>query len=124
MESLPGTFCATGDCSYTQTEHLVPVFRGVNATPPINDNFNYYASQLRICIEMAFGLMVNKWGVLHRPLSFKLENLHKLVVAIGILHKFCINERLSTNNQTPFDPKEAEFDANIRSYAKQLPCML
>jgi DDE superfamily endonuclease len=88
IEALPGKMCVIGDCAYTPTEHLVPIFRGANARLAIYDNFNYFASQLRIRIEMAFGLMVKKWAVLQRPLSFKLRNINKLVVAIGILHNF------------------------------------
>jgi hypothetical protein len=47
-----------------------------------HDNFNFYASQLRIRIEMAFGLMVKKWGILSRPLTNKLKHLRKMVIAI------------------------------------------
>jgi DDE superfamily endonuclease len=93
IESLPGLFCVIGDCAYTPTEHFVAIFRGENAQLPINDNFNFYASQLRIRIEMAFGLMVKKWGILHRPLSIKLRNVSKLIVVIGQLHNFCINAK-------------------------------
>ena len=46
-----------GDCAYKPTEHLVPIFGGDLALRKENDNFNFYASQLRIRIEMAFGLM-------------------------------------------------------------------
>jgi DDE superfamily endonuclease len=112
VESLPGLFCVIGDCAYTPTEHFVPIFRGENAQLPINDNFNFYASQLRIRIEMAFGLMVKKWGILHRPLSIKLRNVSKLIVVIGQLHNFCINERLLKNNQANknFRPVDVNFN--------------
>ena len=72
IESLPGLYCAIGDCAYTG---LVPIFRGENARSARNDNFNFFASQLRIRIEMAFGLMVNKWGILTRPLEIKVRNV-------------------------------------------------
>jgi DDE superfamily endonuclease len=48
VEALPGLYCIIGDCAYTPTEHLVPIFRGDQALSPKNDNFNFYASQLRI----------------------------------------------------------------------------
>jgi DDE superfamily endonuclease len=46
IESLPGKFCVIGDCAYTVTEHLVPIFRGDLARLEIHDNFNFFASQL------------------------------------------------------------------------------
>jgi DDE superfamily endonuclease len=55
IEKLPGLFCAIGDCAYSPTEHLVPIFRGSQAKYHKNDNFNFYASQLQIQIETSFG---------------------------------------------------------------------
>jgi hypothetical protein len=42
---------------------MVPIFGGIQAKTTVNNDFNYYASQCRICIEMAFGLMVQKWRI-------------------------------------------------------------
>lgn len=95
IEKLPGVFCAIGDCAYTPTEHLVPIYGGSLATVPANSNFNFYASQCRIRIEMAFGLMVQKWGILKRPLTCRLDNVWRVVVCIARLHNFCINERIA-----------------------------
>ena len=41
--------------------------------------FNFFASQLRIRIEMAFRLMVKKWGILARPLTIKLNKVKALM---------------------------------------------
>ncbi len=100
VEQLPDLYCGIGDCAYTPTEHLVPIFRGEHAMVAKNDNFNFFASQLRIRIEMAFGLMVKKWGILARPLTIKLKNVKRLVIAIAKLHNFCINERIGRNRTT------------------------
>ena len=98
VEELPGLYCAIGDCAYTPTEHLVPIFRGKHALLPRNDNFNFFASQLQIRIEMAFGLMVKKWGILARLLTIKLKNIKRLMIAIARLHNFCIDEHLASTN--------------------------
>jgi len=98
VEALPGLYCAIADCAYSPSEHLVPIYRGSDAAIPRNDNFNFYASQLRIRIEMAFGLMVMKWGILARPLSVKVRKLKYLMLGIARLHNFCINERLACGN--------------------------
>ena len=77
VKQLPGLYCAIRDCAYTPTEHLIPVFGGALALVKDNDVFNFYASHCHIRIEMAFGIMVQKWGILQQPLIF------------------CINERFS-----------------------------
>lgn len=120
VENLPGLYCAIGDCAYTPTEHLIPIFRGEHAVIPRYDNFNFFASQLRIRIEMAFGLMVKKWGILSRPLLIKPTKIWELIIAIAKLHNFCIDERLSASQkegsnqsqpQVPvFTPTNVAFD--------------
>jgi hypothetical protein len=41
---------------------------GVDWRP--KDVYNFYFSQLRIRIEMSFGLLVNKWVLHQKPLVF------------------------------------------------------
>ena len=94
IENLPAGYICIADCAYQPTEHLIPVFGGDLALQVDNDNFNYYASQLRIRIEMAFGLMTRKWGILQRPLSNSLFSMKHLICCIARLHNFCIDERL------------------------------
>ena len=49
IEELPGLFCAIGDCAYTPSEHLVPICRGDSMEKMARyNNFNFFASQLRI----------------------------------------------------------------------------
>jgi len=99
IESLPGLFTAIGDCAYKPTEHMAPIYHGKDKTRPKYDAFNFYASQLRIRIEMAFGLMVKKWGILSRPADIKLKNVKYFIAAIAQLHNFCINERVKEQEQ-------------------------
>ena len=99
VESLPQGYVVIGDCAYQATEKLVPIFGGNLALLPANDNFNYYASQLRIRIEMAFGLMTRKWGILQRPLSNPPEHIKHIILCVARLHNFCIDERLKQRGQ-------------------------
>ena len=85
-----------GDCAYQPTEKLVPIFGGDLALKPDNDNFNFFASQLRIRIEMSFGLMTRKWGILQRPLLNDLRSIKKLICCVARLHNFCIDERMNS----------------------------
>lgn len=100
IEGLPIGICAIGDAAYEATEHMVPVFMGHDRTKKRNDNFNFYASQLRIRIEMAFGLMQGKWGILLRPLGSNLVNVKELVQCIARLHNWVITERIGDDVPT------------------------
>jgi hypothetical protein len=73
---------------------MVSIYSGNDRLIRKNDDFNFYVSQCRIRIEMAFGLMQMKWGILRQPQSCSLKNLKYRVHAIARLHNFVINERL------------------------------
>jgi hypothetical protein len=126
ISSLPGLYCAIGDCAYMASEHMVPIFGGSQGLVAKNDNFNFYASQLRIRIEMAFGMMVKKWGILSHPLTNKLCHVKYIIAAIACLHNFCINERLKDNVGDPtYTPKNYElspFEDAMRFSASIFEC--
>ena len=69
VEALPLGFCLIGDAAYEATERMVPIYQGIQKLKPKYDNFNFYASQCRIRVEMSFGLMQQKWGILQRPVA-------------------------------------------------------
>lgn len=106
IDTLPLGICGIGDAAYEATEHLVPIYQGVDRTRPKCDNFNFFASQLRIRIEMAFGIMQSKWCILQRPLQMKIENAKDMMQAIARLHNFVIDERLLQNEQDQASSQE------------------
>ena len=65
VEKLPGLLYCIGDCAYTPTEHLIPIYGADNTTKSQYNNFNFYASQLRIDViwldgkEMGHSIMTN-----------------------------------------------------------------
>jgi hypothetical protein len=72
-----------GDYTYTPTEYLIPIYCGEAAkTSTQMDNLNFDASQLCIRIEMVFGLMINKWGILLRPLKTKVRKIKKILLQL------------------------------------------
>ena len=60
--------------------------------------------------------MVQKWGILQKPLTCKLKHVWKITVAIARLHNFCINERLA--KELPPCPSGA--DRNFTVYEEGL----
>ena len=95
IKELPFGLCVIADAAYCPTEHSVPVFQGLAKHEPKYDNFNFYASQLRIRIEMAFGIMNMKWGILNHPLGCAITHVKWVVQAIGSLHNYCWNHVVS-----------------------------
>lgn len=118
VENLPFGICVIGDAAYCPSEHLVPVYQGLCKMEPRYDNFNYFASQVRIRIEMAFGIMTMKWGILQHPIGCSLSNLRWLIQAIASLHNFCISERLAREQDNP--AREPDFQ-NLPQYTPTVP---
>ncbi|KAL3787036.1 hypothetical protein ACHAWO_003669 [Cyclotella atomus] len=57
------------------------------------DNYNFFHSQLRIRIECAFGMLVQRWGILRSamPRNISIAKTITLVLAFAKLHNFCID---------------------------------
>ena len=83
-------FVIIGDAAYEASEKIVSLFYGVDVLVLENDNFNFYRSQCHICIEMAFRMMRQKWGILKHPLSGNMQFTAKLPFVLPI----CITSTL------------------------------
>ena len=61
---------------------------------PNNRTYNFYLSQQRIRIEMAFGLLCTKWRIFHSNLDskFGLEFQSKIVETACRLHNYVLDE--------------------------------
>ncbi|KAM5148053.1 uncharacterized protein ACMZJ9_011702 [Mantella aurantiaca] len=70
---------------------------------PTRTNFNYRLSRARRMVECTFGILANKWRVLHTHICLDVENVVELIKAMCILHNFVrIREGYNVNNtQTP-----------------------
>ena len=60
-----------GDKAYVNTPYTTPPFKAVSSG--IKDAYNVYHSQLRINIECAFDMLVNRWGILRSPLPVNIS---------------------------------------------------
>jgi len=104
LGNLPYPYYIPGDCAYICTNKLLIPYAGSHHDDSAKDSFNFHLSQLRIKIEQAFGMMVNKWRVLKRPLELSLEHTSALLLAISRIHNYCINENV-----------ELDVDKELRS---------
>jgi hypothetical protein len=86
LAALPLGFFIIGDNAYPASEHLVPVFGGADRLNPDDDNFNYFISQCRIRVKLAFGMMTQRFGVLSSPLRIHPRRIGTLMETIARLH--------------------------------------
>ena len=65
----PG-LCIFGDNAYVNRFYMCTPYPNVGANSR-KDDYNFYHSQVRINIECAFGMLVQRWGILRKALSSK-----------------------------------------------------
>ena len=92
VERLPLGFYVVGDPAYAPTEHMLTPYSGKHREDECNSMFNFYLSQLRIRIEMAFGQLTTQWRILRSPLTTSLETAGKVVECCARLQNFCITQ--------------------------------
>ena len=101
LDDLPLGAYIVGDGAYTLTDKCLTPFTGSQRSDSTKDAYNFFLSQVRIRIEMAFGLFTTKWQLLKQPLGVSLSTAADVLQCISCLHNFCINMRTSdlTTNQ-------------------------
>ena len=77
--------------AYALEEFIIVPFAG-KQVEYYKDNFNYFISQLRINIECAFGMLVNKWRILTTALPYTMNSNMMVIRACLLLHNFCIDK--------------------------------
>ena len=92
LAKLPSGMYVAVDAAYMLTETCMFPFTGSQRKDKDKDAFNFYLSQLRIQIEMAFGLMTNKWLILRRNLTTSLAVSALLLTACARLHNYVVDE--------------------------------
>ena len=111
IENLDEGDYFVGDAAYTLTEHLLTPLTGTQRNNPENDSFNFYLSQKRIRIEMAFGLLVSKFRILKSPLTFRMKKNSQVIMACAMIHNFILENdgtkfSEDTINDTYIDPDD------------------
>ena len=63
--------CIYGDNAYMNCVYMTTLFKAVCGGT--HDAYNFYHSQLRINIECAFGMLVNRWAILRTPIPMNVS---------------------------------------------------
>jgi hypothetical protein len=92
FDSLPLGRFGVADTAYTLCEGILIPFTGAERLDQAYDAFNYYLSQLRIRVEMAFVRLVNKFCILSGTISGPLDRASAILIACARLHNYIIRE--------------------------------
>ena len=103
---MPDGMCLVGDEAYVAADWMLVPYSGQNL-PADKDATNFYISLGRQTIERAFGTMVARFGILHRPLCCRTKRVPKLLGAICRMHNLCLDNIVSSSRDnregdTPF----------------------
>jgi hypothetical protein len=91
LEIDPPNYYIIGDNAYELKDSLLIPFSGSNLAA--NESaYNYFLSQLRIRIEMAFGRMTTMWRIFRSNLEHDLEMCSDIINVVARLHNYVIDE--------------------------------
>ena len=110
IESLPDGLYAVADAAYTVSEKMLIPHTGVERLNADKDAFNYYLSQVRIRVEMAFGRLVNKFRILNGKVEGSMDRVSRILTACARLHNFVIQQDGPFG--TPSDSIAEEMESN------------
>jgi hypothetical protein len=91
LASLPSTYFVVGDNAYPLSNQLLTPFKGRQKLDVYNSSYNFYLSQLRIRVEMAFGRMTTKFRIMRHKMTCSLSTQSKIIHAVTRLHNFVID---------------------------------
>ncbi len=80
-----------GDEAFSNTDQVLSPWPG-RGLGHWKDSFNYHLSSMRQCIERAFGILTQRWGILWRPLRCRFDKRTLVVTICAKLHNFCIEQ--------------------------------
>jgi hypothetical protein len=108
---LPDNFYLIGDEAFSCCNQLLVPYSG-RSLGPWKDSFNYHLSRMRQCVERSFALLVNRWGILWRPLKCHYSRWTLILTVCAKLHNFCLDKNVPIVGHRFYEDIE-EDDENI-----------
>ena len=110
IRQLPFGYFIVGDAAYICSDRLLTPFVGAQRDNFDYDNYNFYLSQCRIRIEMAFGRMKSKFFILKNVLSCKYKTASKILSACARLHNYIIDMQFDDGKTYDLISKRNSFE--------------
>ena len=118
IRGLANEYAIAADNAYPLSNKILIPFKGSQmGNDPSKTAYNFFLSQLRIRVEMAFGRMTQKWQIMRKKMTCSLATQSMYINAITRLHNFVIdNDGLTTaqagvapiNQHGRLDPEQLE----------------
>jgi hypothetical protein len=115
LDNLPDGVFVGGDNAYPLSRTMMIPYSGADRSDPDKRTFNYFLSQLRIRVEMSFGLLTTKWRIFRRDLEYGLSKNVQICNVAARLHNFVIDQEKVKIDYLGiyFTKEEARNAANI-----------
>ena len=91
LHTLPPGYFVVADNAYPLSEKILVPFKGRQKEETYNSSYNFYLSQMRIRIEMAFGRITTKFRIMRSRMSCNLSTQSQIINAVCRLHIFVID---------------------------------
>lgn len=121
---LHPSLCIFGDSAYINSNFLTTTYTGLCSGA--KDAYNFHHSQLRIKIECAFGVFVQRWGILRTAIrsNMGVKKINAMVLALAKLHNFCIDETLEMSDDCddnnivplPLSSDQVNIEGSVSGY--------
>lgn len=111
-----------GDDAFGLSKNIMCPYVG-KQLPHVKKIFNYRLARGRRYIECTFGIMANKWRVIHRPLNVNIDFAESIVLACCVLHNYVRRKdgfrEEETYYQAPFESVDGTGQApRASNYAR------
>jgi hypothetical protein len=129
-----------GDDAYPTSEYLIPPYSTHACRPEKSKNdFNFYRSICRITVECAFGILVEKFGILRRAMSSTLPDNIEVCQVCMKLHYLGVDNSVTRVKPHPrdfrnhdtilvatqskvFDPQPEHLKSKVKSTLRDRLC--
>jgi hypothetical protein len=109
---LPDQYFLVGDNTYSHNKILIP-FSGQQKQDESKRTYNFYLSQMRIRIEMAFGMLTSKWRIFKTKLENSVQTNANIIEVATRLHNFVIDNGEEIETQQVETPIETQVDTQV-----------
>ena len=116
-DGLIDSYWIAADNAYPLIGSLLKPFQGNRRADVFEDSFNYHLSSIRVLIENAFGVFIQRWGIFWRTLRYSPAQSTRIIMACVYLHNYIIDcegvARAEKMRESGIEQKYFTFDTEM-----------